>query len=272
MEDILSSPDQVIAILRGAAETEILPRFQNLGEDDIRRKINGEEVTDADEAAERLIADALTRLLAGSTVVGEEGAAADPAILERLSGPAPVWVIDPLDGTRNFVEGRAAFAVIVALVCRGKTQGGWILDVNSGQSVWAAAGEGAWTGTGEPLHAAGATEVDRMTGSLNQRRYERLIRTAAEKGAAIPEVVRYRCVGLEYMDLARRKLHFAFYGGALKPWDHAAGVLIHREAGGHSALMDGTPYNPIADIGGDGLLMAPDAAGWNLLHGLLKAV
>ena len=60
-------------------------------------------------------------MLPGSLVVGEEGVAADPGVLEALSGDAPVWIIDPIDGTANFADGKPIFAVMVALVRRGET-------------------------------------------------------------------------------------------------------------------------------------------------------
>jgi fructose-1,6-bisphosphatase/inositol monophosphatase family enzyme len=72
------------------------------------------------------------------------------------------------------------------------------------------------------------------------------------------------------MDVARGKLHFSAYGGRLKPWDHAAGVLLHREAGGYSAFFgDGSAYRPESGIVRGRLLLAPDRDGWAELHGFL---
>jgi fructose-1,6-bisphosphatase/inositol monophosphatase family enzyme len=79
-------------------------------------------------------------------------------------------------------------------------------------------------------------------------------------------IVRYGCVGREYMDLAGGALDFALYT-RLKPWDHAAGVLIHQEAGGFSRITDdGTSYQPAPGIQQTTLLLAPDQAAWQALN------
>jgi fructose-1,6-bisphosphatase/inositol monophosphatase family enzyme len=82
-----------------------------------------------------------------------------------------------------------------------------------------------------------------MTGSVSKRHFDRL--NKRRPSPDIPgDMIRYRCVGREYTDLALGELHFAEYG-MLKPWDHAAGILIHAEAGGFSAYTeDQTPYRP----------------------------
>ena len=66
------------------------------------------------------------------------------------------------------------------------------------------------------------------------------------------------------MRLARGEIHYALFT-KLMPWDHVAGVLIHREAGGHSAYLDGTPYRP-SQVGAKGLLLAPDPGTWRRLE------
>ncbi len=98
-----------------------------------------------------------------------------------------------------------------------------------------------------------------------------------------PHTLRYGCTGREYMDLGMGKLHFAYYAKRLKPWDHAAGVLIHLEAGGYSALCSsplgssplvpgGSPYRPAPEVITASLLMAPDKAGWEGLNALIEGV
>src|SRR3546814_9282988 len=57
----------------------------------------------------------LTDLLPGSLVVGEEAVHAEPALMDQLASDAPVWILDPIDGTRNFAHGRPVFAIMVAL-------------------------------------------------------------------------------------------------------------------------------------------------------------
>ena len=85
--------------------------------------------------------------------------------------------------------------------------------------------------------------------------------------ARAASVCNYRCGGQESRLLTTGGIHFSFYY-KLSPWDQAAGWLIHREAGGHSALIDGSPYRP--DLRAGGLLMAPDKASWNELATALR--
>src|SRR5215475_8172836 len=97
---------RVTALIEETAALEILPRFQKLAAGEIREKTPGDFVTVADEAAEARLAPLLSALLPGSLVLGEEAAAADAKLLDRLLDTQPVWVIDPVDGTGNFAEGR----------------------------------------------------------------------------------------------------------------------------------------------------------------------
>ena len=106
--------DSVERIIRETSAQIILPRFRNLADGDIREKDGGSIVTAADLEAETRLSSELVTLVPGSRVVGEEGADADPGVLSALDGEPPVWIIDPLDGTQNFAEGKPCFAVIIA--------------------------------------------------------------------------------------------------------------------------------------------------------------
>ena len=252
-----------------------MPRFRQLTDQDIAFKNENPKnlVTTADIEAEKRLSNELTRLLPGSTVVGEEGAEADPSVLSVLAGDAPVWLLDPVDGTYNFARGNDCFAVIVGYCQDGETVAGWIHDPVSDRTAWAVAGEGAWLtnskGT-KRLRVSAPRDVEQMTGSLGNRLAARMQRRRESGLDPVPgRIVRYGCTGREYMDLANGILDFAQYT-RLKPWDHAAGVLIHREAGGHSLLTDtGLPYRPEPKILDNTVLLAPDKPCWNDLRGSL---
>lgn len=263
--------ERVSRLIADVAATEIMPRFRRLGPADISEKAPGDLVTAADLAAEERLTAALLDMEAGSVVVGEEAAEHDPGALSALAGDAPVWIVDPVDGTRNFAHGKECFAVIVAYCRGGTTLAGWIHDPINDETVWAAAGEGAWIGA-RRLGAAAPGPVSGMRGSAGSGIRRRLdAERQGGDGADVPgSMLRYGCVGREYMDLARGTLDFARYGGRLKPWDHAAGVLIHREAGGFSALTDArSPYEATPGRPAGALLLAPDRACWDALHGVL---
>jgi fructose-1,6-bisphosphatase/inositol monophosphatase family enzyme len=251
----LPDPAAVAALMRDAAIAEILPRFRTLGAGDIREKGPGQLVTDADVLAEVMLARTLTALLPAA-VVGEEAVAVDPGRLDALARPGPVWVIDPVDGTANFAKGDPRFAVIVALVVDGITAMGWIHDPLADHTVFAAAGGGAWCGDTR-LGVLPEVPLAEMAGSAGRK---------AALAAGVASLGRRGSAAHDYLDLVEGRLHFAHFR-KLMPWDHAAGVLIHAEAGGRGALLDGSPYRPAA---GDGaLLLAPGRDSWDALRALI---
>ena len=135
----------VHAIMREAAERAILPRYQSLTAHQIDAKAADDVVTIADHEAEAILSEQLARLLPEATIVGEEAAHADPAVLDRL-GDALCWIVDPLDGTNNFAKGKQPFGILVALAEAGETVAGWIYDPLSGRFCHARRGKGAWIG------------------------------------------------------------------------------------------------------------------------------
>lgn len=265
----LADAERVTRVIEETAATEIMPRFRRLAAGDVREKAPGDVVTVADEAAEARLAPLLTSLVPGSLVVGEEAATADPNLLDRLLDDQPIWIIDPVDGTANFAEGRAAFAIMVALVQGSQVVAGWIHDPVEGRTAVAAAGEGAWLGgrrlavaspPGDPRDMSGVL----LSGFFGSRELGRRVEARRNRVRALKSL---RCAGLEYLRLASGEMHFSLFT-KLMPWDHAAGVLIHREAGGRSAYLDGGAYEP-AGIRRSGLMLAPDAESWAGLYDLL---
>lgn len=256
--------DRVSSVIREVAESDILPYFRQLAEGQVREKTGPTDlVTVADEAAERALTSRLAGLLPGSVVVGEEAASADPAVLDRLSGDAPVWVIDPVDGTLNFAAGRPTFAVIVALVQGGRTVAGWIHDPCGRRTAVAAVGEGAWM-DGRRLRVAAPAPPSAMRGAASMWFCAEETGRRIKAGlAGMGGHVSLLSAAHEYLCLIGGETHFSLYH-RLMPWDHAAGVLLHAEAGGHSALVDGTPYRPV--LTGGSLLMAPDEASWHAVR------
>jgi fructose-1,6-bisphosphatase/inositol monophosphatase family enzyme len=260
--------DQVSAIIRETAEVEILPRFNRLTAGDIEQKTGPNDlVTAADIEAEAVLTRRLTDLLPGSTVVGEEAAAKDPAVLTWLDTEAPVWIIDPVDGTWNFTQGKTDFTVIVALVDSGFVRIGWIHDPIGNTTVTAEEGAGTWE-HGNKLRVATPGTLATMTAALYvgaRRTPELHARIKALKSNLGPRSY-LSCAGAEYLALARGTTHYAVFTRLL-PWDHAAGNLIHSEAGGYARMMDDRRYRP-QPIDGN-LLLAPDEGAWHGLRDVL---
>lgn len=271
---IIPDTEQVARIIRAVAAAEIMPRFRQLANHEIaQKKSPGDLVTIADIESERRLTEELMSVAHDTVVVGEEGVDDDPSLLSALAGERPVWLVDPVDGTYNFVNGKDCFAVIVGYCRGGKTLAGWIFDPVNDRMAWAVAGKGAWLngpkGT-RRLQVAPTHDVAHMTGSLGNRLAAQIRKKRQTGLDPVPgHIVRYGCTGLEYMDLARGFLDFAQYT-RLKPWDHAAGVLIHTEAGGHSCITDtDQPYRPGPVIQKSTILLARDKACWKDLRSAL---
>lgn len=268
--------DRVARVLADVAAEEILPRWRNLAQGDVREKTGPNDlVTVADEAAERALAARLPALVPGSILIGEESVERDPGLLALLQGDAPVWIVDPVDGTKNFAEGSDRFAVMVALVERDRTVAAAIYEPVTGRALLAEHGGGAEMvedGGRRRLRVAEAAGLDIMEGSLNFRFIQdEDVRKAVRANAdAVLAKRHYRrgCAAYDYRMLAAGEWHFAFYWKNM-PWDHAPGLLIHAEAGGHSARLDGRPYRASELTGG--ILAAPDADAWQALRAAVFA-
>jgi len=253
-------------LIAEVAAEEIMPRYARLAEGDVREKGPGDLVTVADIAAEQRLAPALSQLLPGSVVIGEEDAAADPSVMRRLDASDPVWVIDPIDGTANFAQARGDFGVMVALIQRAEILAAWIHDPRDGRTATATRGGGAWLDKQRLSVAAPPADPAAFSGTLlagvfGDREIGRRVHQRRERVHALRSL---RCAAAEYLRLASGGAHFVLFT-KLMPWDHAAGVLLHREAGGYNAYLDGGGYVP-GRLTAPGLMLAPDEASWHQLY------
>ena len=174
---------RIAEILAEASRIEIMPRFKALTDGEVRHKSSiFDPVTEADEAAERFISAALRASFPGALIVGEEAASADPSLLDRLGDAPLAFVVDPIDGTRNFVAGLPLFGVMAAAIVRGSIVAGVIHDPVCQDTVHALQGEGAWLcRDGRPakrLHVAAAAPLDRMEGIVGTHFLPEPMRTA----------------------------------------------------------------------------------------------
>ncbi|WP_343565148.1 inositol monophosphatase family protein [Kiloniella sp. b19] len=253
--------------IRTAAAQEIMPRFQKLGDQDINSKAHGETVTIADIETEKALSGTLTALLSGSRILGEECYAENPDVMQLMEQKGATWVIDPIDGTNNYASGKPVFRCMVALVLDGKTTAGWIYNPVEHTMLSGWDGLGAFiNGKKQSLPA----NPEKQIGTLHsQSRARAELKTALEKGRKKVETVKsLRCAGAEYDRLVRGELAFSCFS-RLMPWDHLAGALIHREAGGYNACLEKQPYTTSSHHKSEGLMMAPDRERWEELHTIL---
>lgn len=261
--------DRVSELLREAAETIVLPRFQALEDDEIMEKGVGDIVTVADLEAEQFLSKALAALMPNSLVVGEEAHAKHPEILRRFEDDDPVWVIDPVDGTRNFTRGRQTFCMLVALVVRNRPVHGWILDPTTDRLAIAEEGGGASI-NGARLETPDPPGETDMIGQINMGFFEAddRARVRAEAAARFSTVGSLSCAGHDFLAQSLGERHFSFYR-RLWPWDHAAGVLVLREAGGKVERVDGGSYRAGDRV--HGLLATSRPESWSGLRSFLLA-
>ncbi|KOX25712.1 MULTISPECIES: inositol monophosphatase family protein [unclassified Streptomyces] len=234
---------EVEEAVRKAAAAEIMPRFRQLASHEIIEK-NGPHdlVTVADRSAEAHLTASLTALLPGSVVVGEEAVHADPAVYDALRGDAPVWIVDPVDGTRQFVHGDPAFCTLVALARHGEVLASWTYAPALEQMAVAVRGRGA-TLNGEPLRSGSPAPGEVLEIASSHPDYT----TPEQKRALLgldTEGVRPRpcgSAGLEYLAVARGALSGTAFSWEYA-WDHAAGLLLVAEAGGTDTTVAGEPF------------------------------
>lgn len=268
----LEDTRKLAAVLAETALTEVMPRFRNLPEGSVRGKSSPRDlVTDADEAAERMIGARLAKLHPGAVLIGEEASARNPALLNMLVDADLAFLIDPIDGTRNYVAGLPLFGMMIAACHRGDVIAGVIYDPVNRDSALAVRGEGAWmeyeSGRRVPLTVAPPAPLEDMDGLIATGALPEPLRTTVNGHLSrLASTASLRCAAHEYRMLAAGHCHIALYN-QLTAWDHAAGWLLHREAGGYAARFDGSPYKPTHRTGG--LLYAPDAGSW---HAARKAL
>ncbi|MFE0173415.1 inositol monophosphatase family protein [Streptomyces sp. NPDC059002] len=255
--------------LRKAAAAEVMPRFRQLAEGDVVEKSGPHDVvTVADRRAEEQLTADLAALLPGSVVVGEEAVHADPSRYEAIRGAAPVWIVDPVDGTRQFVRGDPGFCMLVALAVDGEVQASWTYAPALDELAVAVRGKGAHL-DGRPLVAGSPAPGPAIEVATSHPDFTTDAQKQALSGLWTEGVRPRPCgsAGLEYLAIAKGELDAVAFSWELA-WDHAAGLLLVAEAGGADLTLAGEPFR-IA--GGNALpfTAARDAATAERVVGLL---
>ena len=203
--------------------------FNEVEQLQVSRKGPADFVSNADRAAERTIRDMLKQARPDyGFLLEEEGE------IEGEEG-APRWIVDPLDGTSNFLHGIPHFAISIAVEDRGEIVAGLIYQPLTDESFWAEKGRGAWLHDRRLRVSARRDLADCLiaTGIPYQGHGDRP-RFNAILNAVMPEVAGVRRFGSAALDLAwvAAGRYDGFWEEGLRPWDVAAGMLLVREAGG----------------------------------------
>lgn len=224
-----------------AGAKELLSRWQSRK---VSEKAPKDLVTDADLASQQAIRKILMEGFPGYAFVGEEEGENDPpeAVLQGQPDAPPCWVVDPLDGTVNYVHRLQSFAVSIALYHNGKMRLGVILDPVRDELYTALDGQGAFLNN-EPIHASDCQDLSQA-----------LIACSFPAGvtADSPEVARFarvleRCRSLRRLGSCALNMCYVaagrldgYWATNVAAWDSAAGIVIARESGAQLTAYDGS--------------------------------
>lgn len=204
---------------------------------DVRTKTTHTDVvTAADTEVERQLRERLAELRPDDLVLGEEGGLSDA----EPAGDRLCWVVDPIDGTVNYLYGLPWYTVSVGVTRNGESLAGAVVEPPSGR-VWSASLGGGATLDGMPLRASGATRLDLSligTGfSYHRERRVRQGELATALMGRVRDIRRAGCASLDLCAVAAGWLD-GYYEHGVNPWDWAAGALIATEAGAVVHLPD----------------------------------
>jgi myo-inositol-1(or 4)-monophosphatase len=237
------SADLELAERAARAAGEVLISYYGRAPEGLESKTSvTDPVSDADREAERTIRELLTAERPDDGLVGEEGTRVEGARSGRH------WIVDPLDGTVNFLYGLRTWAVSIALEDEDGLAVGVVYDPVDGECFSAVRGEGAWM-NGEPIRVNDCTTLDRaMVATGFSYVAEERATQAQLLLELLPRIRDLRRAGAAALDLsyvAAGRVD-AYYERGLKRWDEAAGLLLVTEAGGSLAELDGKPHGVIA--------------------------
>ncbi|MEN0057281.1 MAG: inositol monophosphatase family protein [Bdellovibrio sp.] len=227
----------------------LLNYFGNL--EHVEEKFQAGLVSEADKESERVIAEHLKKNFPGTEFLGEESFAAMSAPGAKVqvppAGPAGRWIVDPLDGTTNYIHRFPIFCISLGLEVDGRMQLA-VIDVPVLKETYTAIrGQGAFV-NGRPLRISQTTELKKAllaTGFVAE--HEHVI---SEQLQIFDKMVRQcrgvRRPGAAAYDLTQvaRGVFDGYWERNIQPWDAAAGLLLVEEAGGVVQTYRGQPYTP----------------------------
>ena len=235
------APAELIEEIRALAAKagEIILRYYE-GGTEVRQKADASPVTEADEAAEVLIVDALRRLTPDIPVVAEELVAGGrtPEI-----GSGPFWLVDPLDGTKEFISRNGEFTVNIALIEGERPTLGVVSAPAVGRMWWGIVGEGAWcSGPGGKTRPNRARTRPAQGAIAVASRSHADAKTEAflDKEGVAERISSGSSIKFCLLAEGRADLYPRF--GPTMEWDTAAGHAVLLAAGGHVTTPDGAPF------------------------------
>jgi 3'(2'), 5'-bisphosphate nucleotidase len=233
MQDLASLAEALMPIV-GRASAAIMQIYD--GAFAVQRKDDNSPLTLADLESQRVIIEGLKRITPGIPILSEESAAAPWA--ERQTW-RELWVVDPLDGTREFVKRNGEFTINIALILQHEAVLGVVCAPAQKLIYWGIAGHGAFArardGETRAIHTATPQQPVRVLGSRSHASPQ----TAAYLARLGPHVASSVGSSLKFCLLAEGRAELYVRFGATSEWDTAAGQAVLEAAGGHVTRMDG---------------------------------
>lgn len=217
-----------------------------LGRIRAREKGRNDLVTEADVESQQVIQQLVLTRFPEHLFLGEESTdEGRPDLRQAFESDTPVWIVDPLDGTTNFVHGLPAFSVSVAVSQRGRTVAGVVYDPIADECFSATAGGGAFL-NGEAIRVSDCRSLDQAlvaaSFSAHVERDSPEIRRFVEVMMRCQAIRRFGSAALNLCYVAAGRLD-GYWATSVKAWDVAAGCLILAEAGGQVTHIDGRPFS-----------------------------
>lgn len=257
--------NQIADFIRTTAEKEILPRFKRLNAEDISQKSSATDlVTIADLKAEERLSKYLSELYPEALIGGEESIAENPALKNEILNADLGFLIDPIDGTNNFIKGNHRFAVMLVALQKGETVASWIYLPLENKMAMAEKASGCFIDNVKVIYPASPSNISNMIGASHTKRMKgNLGRITDQNLSKIKENRPAYCAGYDYISLLEGRKHFSSYGNTL-PWDHLPGTFMIKESGGTVKQLNGEEYTALNE--GNGILSAENTDIWQEIH------
>jgi myo-inositol-1(or 4)-monophosphatase len=247
------SVEELLRRLCRAADEELMVRFNRV---DARIKADGSLVTEADLAVQGRMQQELAGVCPDYGFLGEEMDLGQRRL--QLAKPgAGFWVLDPLDGTSNYVNGIPYFAVSLALMIEHRVELAAVYDPARRELFYASAGQGAWLNGRELKRRAAPPALRKAIGLVD---FKRLPAELSRRLVTAPPYGSQRSFGsvaLDFCWIAAGRGH-VYLHGRHNLWDYAAGLTILHETGGHSVSLEGRE-EPVHDLQPRSTVAALDA-------------
>ena len=245
------------------AARSLLKDFREVENLQVGRKGPGDFVSRADRAAEEAIREALMEARPNYGWLGEETGATEGA------DPTRRWIVDPLDGTTNFLHGLPHWAVSIALEHKGEVVSAVVHDPVKDEMFVAEKGAGAWLDRKQRLRTSGRTAMSEaiFATGVPWAASKYLPATLKDLGRLMPACAGVRRFGAAALDLAyvAAGRFDGYWERGVKPWDVAAGLLLVREAGGFAE-----PIREGQDLLVDGHLVSGSGAIFERFAGVIR--